>query len=80
MTTLSEALEHDPENETPGPSCGMGWWLHGLERKERDAVQAWLSNPGYGSKAIHRRLEPVDGFDVSDFTLNRHRRGGCHCG
>ena len=79
MTTLDDVLEAPPETVPTGPTCGMGRWLQAQSPEHRDTIEGWFAGP-YTSTAIHRRLSPVDGFDVSDFTLNRHRKMRCSCG
>lgn len=57
----------------------MGRWLATLTDEQSELVEKRLDDPSWASAELHRRLCTVEGYNLSDFTLNRHRKGGCAC-
>lgn len=58
--------------------CGIGSLLDRLEADDRRDVVAALEDMSIPSTVIARVLQRR-GWQVSDYTLNRHRRGSCKC-
>ena len=66
----------------PGPACGVAKVLDALPAATADRVRAELDDEENSSAALADMLIKV-GFDVSAFTVARHRRrghaSGCRC-
>lgn len=60
----------------PGPRCGFCASLSRMDPEDRQAVyDSLLDFRVHGSEIA--KLMRNNGFDVSTFTVNRHRRGEC---
>ena len=62
----------------PGPKCGTAKVLAALDDDLRVQVQTALDDERYTSRGIARQLTKR-GHQITDFTVNRHRKGECRC-
>jgi hypothetical protein len=65
-----------PKRTAKGPLCLACRLLVTLQGDELTAYRAALANPAWESKALARALR-AEGHDVSDYGMQRHRRGEC---
>ena len=70
--------------QRPGPGCAVPGTLAQLSESERAAVSSGLDIAFHKTdrhvtyRSISRFLRSL-GYDISDQTLGRHRRGDCTC-
>jgi hypothetical protein len=59
-----------------GPTCTMCTLLKLLLADDRKALEAALIDPSFTGAAISRALK-AEGHNISDMTVNRHRKADC---
>lgn len=84
MGQLAEVLNSVGNGRTiPGPMCGVERVLADLTGEDRDALNHQVSNeygqPGVIGAIRLSLLLKQSGIDLSDNTIQRHRRGVCRC-
>lgn len=62
-----------------GPRCSFGLIVDTLTPDDLAVLAAAMADPMVTASRIADVLND-EGHDVSSFTVNRHRRGGCRCG
>ena len=65
-------------NITKGPPCTFVSVLASLTPDDRDGLKEALGNPEIRNTAIRRALVGR-GFQISEYTVSRHRKGECLC-
>lgn len=75
---LDEIGRQAANNRRTGPACAVATVLGSLEVDDAEDLRKALAGHYTGS-AIGRALRDR-GYAVSDYTINRHRRGDCTCG
>jgi hypothetical protein len=59
-----------------GPTCTMCTLLKELPADDRKALDAALVDLSFTGAAISRALK-AEGYNISDMTVNRHRKADC---
>lgn len=62
-----------------GPTCSMELVIKVLDDDDVLALVGALNNPQITGRAIAQALR-IEGHNVRDATVQRHRRGLCQCG
>lgn len=60
------------------PRCGVAAVIATLTGDDLSALHAALSDPGFTASEIARALR-LEGHNVGDDSVRRHRRGDCTC-
>jgi hypothetical protein len=66
-------------NSAKGPPCGLVAVYNSLQPADQADLTGALNDTEIRTTAIRRALA-ARGFQVSDHTISRHRRGECLCG
>lgn len=66
-------------NDTAGRTCAVKLVIETLTPDDHADLVAAFNDPSVTSAAIYRALNHR-GSNVSQFSLQRHRRGECRCG
>lgn len=62
-----------------GPRCGFGLIVDTLDPDDLAVLRTAMADPMVHSTQIAKVLT-AEGYEVSHFVVNRHRRGDCLCG
>lgn len=62
----------------PGPSCKIAQLLSSLDEEDRAGLIIAFQDLGITTTAIYKGLRRA-GYDISQSTVARHRRGDCTC-
>lgn len=73
---LADVLATPKERARKGPQCLACRLLDTLQGDELAAYKAALDNPAWEASALAKELR-AEGYDVSDYGLQRHRRKQC---
>lgn len=61
-------------------TCGVAMMFHNLpDGLKREEIESVMADPTISSAAITRALRKR-GVPISEYSISRHRRGGCICG
>lgn len=77
--TRSFADRARDQGRKPGTVCGVAIALAGMEPAYRAEVEEAIADGTIQGTAISRVLG-LDNVRLSGDSINRHRRGDCHCG
>lgn len=73
---LSSAAQTVTQSK-PGPRCGFGVILKNLSDEDRAYYEQMVAQ---GATRSHiASVFKADGYDISEFTVNRHENGKCAC-
>ncbi len=70
------AQEPPPMHRT---ACGVGKLLEDLDEADRAELTQVLASRALSTYLVDK-IEAAYGTRIPEWTLNRHRRGGCLCG
>lgn len=73
---LADALSREKAAHRKGFSCSVCKALDLFDDDDREALAEALADPLIYSTAISRALK-AEGHDISEHSVQRHRRGGC---
>lgn len=78
--SLAAALEAEKAASRKGPLCGIAKVQATLDPADLKALDGYLADrDGITSAVIYRALR-AEGHTVGKNTIERHRKGECHCG
>lgn len=78
MSKLADAIAANNTRQS-GPTCTVGQLIPKLGKEHRADFDAAMANKAITAVAIKKGLKEETGLEVSEYALQRHRRGACMC-
>jgi hypothetical protein len=78
LVSLSEAAIAVESNK-PGPKCGVHVLRANLPADDRKLLDEWLPLDSGKTSTWISEVLVIDKHQISEFTIQRHRRGKCSC-